>query len=537
VQTPQASRVGGAGRADLQAGLRFFRGLPAYLRQPLQAEQAHQRLRRRLEQREATFLGLIRTIAALPSNPYSVLMASAGCSLGDVERLVAAEGTEGALHGLLRAGVYLTVDEFKGRQPVVRGSTSLTVEPSLLRNPASGGSIPADTGASRGVGTAVPMDFAHLADRAVNTMLGMEARGGLAWRKAHWHVPGGGVLARLLEFSKFGRPVERWFSQVDPAAPSLHPRYRWSPKVLRWGSVLAGRPLPRPEHVPLDDPLPIVRWMTGCLRAGQVPHLFTFASSAIRLCQAAHQAGLDLHGAQLTLTGEPLTAARLEVVQRAGAEASARYAVTECGAIGFGCLAPVAPDDVHLLQDLHGLIQPGPDLAVPGVLPDGLLITELRPTSPFLLLNVSMGDRAEVDRRQCGCQLEELGWTTHLQMIRSQEKLTAAGVTFLDTDVVRILEEVLPARFGGGPTDYQLLEVETEDGSPSLRLMVDPAIGPVEPAAVAEAFFSAVGAGGGAEQVAALLWRDAKLLEVVRERPHTTPAGKILHLHQERVRR
>ena len=36
-----------------------------------------------------------------------------------------------------------------------------------------------------------------------------------------------------------------------------------------------------------------------------------------------------------------------------------------------------------------------------------------------------MGDRAAVAERACGCPLERLGWTTHLQDIRSYEKLTA----------------------------------------------------------------------------------------------------------------
>lgn len=31
-------------------------------------------------------------------------------------------------------------------------------------------------------------------------------------------------------------------------------------------------------------------------------------------------------------------------------------------------------------------------------------------------------------------------------------------MTFLDTEVIRVLEEVLPARFGGSPTDCQLVE-------------------------------------------------------------------------------
>lgn len=63
---------------------------------------------------------------------------------------------------------------------------------------------------------------------------------------------------------------------------------------------------------------------------------------------------------------------------------------------------------------------------------------------------------------------ERLGWTLHLHGIRSVEKLTAAGMTFLDSDVIRVLEEVLPGRFGGGPTHYQLVEEEdAEDGRAS----------------------------------------------------------------------
>ncbi len=71
-----------------------------------------------------------------------------------------------------------------------------------------------------------------------------------------------------------------------------------------------------------------------------------------------------------------------------------------------------------------------------------------------------MGDQAVVSERACGCPYQQLGWTTHLHGIRSFEKLTAAGMTFLDTDVIRVLEEVLPGRFGGIPSDYQLVEEE-----------------------------------------------------------------------------
>ena len=114
------------------------------------------------------------------------------------------------------------------------------------------------------------------------------------------------------------------------------------------------------------------------------------------------------------------------------------------------------------------------------------------------------------------------------------EKLTTAGMTFLDTDLIKVLEDVLPARFGGGPTHYQLVEKEGRDGRPLLRLLVHPAVGPVDPAAVANAFFTAIGAGSNAARVMELFWRAADLLRVERRAPRVGESGKILHLHQER---
>ena len=69
-----------------------------------------------------------------------------------------------------------------------------------------------------------------------------------------------------------------------------------------------------------------------------------------------------------------------------------------------------------------------------------------------------------------------------------------------------MLDEVLPDRFGGGPTHYQLLEEETGAGHPRIRLLVHPTVGPVEARAVAETFLGAISPGSGAERVMGLLW-------------------------------
>ena len=49
----------------------------------------------------------------------------AGFELADIRRLVEDLGLEEALERLYDAGVYVTQDEFKGRQPIRRGALVL----------------------------------------------------------------------------------------------------------------------------------------------------------------------------------------------------------------------------------------------------------------------------------------------------------------------------------------------------------------------------------------------------------------------------
>ena len=519
-------------------GARLLSRLPSFLRHPTTLAEARDTLRRRLEQRQDNFLGIAKqAVYGHASSPYLQLLNLAGCEYGDLERLVNEEGVDGALRDLFRKGVYLTVNEFKGRQPATRGSATVEVNPELLRNPLAAFHIPARSGGSRSAGTPVLIDLAFVKGCGVNSCLTLDARGGASWLKATWETPGAGARFRLLKYGSFGVPPVRWFSQVDPAAPGLDPIFRWSERAMFWGSRLAGVPLPGSQYVPLHDPLPIAHWMTEVVRAGRTPHLFTFPSSAVSLCQAANDARMDLQGTRFTLAGEPTTEARLRTIHRTGAQAAARYGSMECGPIGYGCLTPEAPDDVHFLHDLHALIQPLKPGRDAGAIPaNALFITSLHAASPFTLLNVSMGDQGTLVQRECGCPLERLGWATHLHTIRSFEKLTSGGMTFFDADIVRVLEEELPARFGGAPTDYQLVEEEGDAGQPVLRLLVHPRVGPIDSGAIAEAFLTAISSRSVTKRMMEFVWRDAGLFHVERRAPLSTNAGKILHLHVTRAR-
>ena len=433
--------------------------------------------------------------------------------------------------------MYLTVEEFKGRRPVVRGGTSFRVTPEQFRNRSGSIRLPRHTGGSRGPRTAAPFDLAHVYDRAVGVRLYLDARGASSWHHATWEAPGGNALMHLLEYTVAGSPMTRWFTPVPPTAPGLHARYRFMDRVVRAGGLLAHRPQPAPVHASLDDPRPVARWMAETLRQGDVPHLFTYASAAVRLCLASAEASLDLHGARFTVVGEPFTHARERVIREAGAEAVPRYGSAEASSVGSGCLAPAAPDDMHLLHDLHAVIQSGPEAARLGVSPQTLFLSSIRASTPVVLLNVSLGDQAELEDRRCGCPMEDHGWRTHLRAVRSFEKLTAGGMTFLDTDVIRVLEETLPAQFGGRPLDYQLAEDETGDGRPRVRLLVSPAVGAVDPGAVSSAFLAAVTRGAPTETVMAMQWRQAGFPIVERRDPYVTPSGKILHFHTLVTRR
>ena len=516
---------------DLRVAARFFPRLPGFLRRQVTGAEARATVRARLESREADFLEFCRDLVfGNPRSPYRALLAHAGCEPGDLERLVRSDGVEGALAVLWRQGVYLTVEEFKGRRPLVRGGRTIPVDPARLVNPMAVVHVLGHSSGSRGPRTVVPLDLGWVRDHAMSRRLVLEARDGIGWRHAVWGAPGGSEMVIVLRFALVGAPPEHWFSQPDPLDPELAARYRWSWRGLRWGSRLAGMRLPLPRHVPLDRPDAIVRWMADTLRAGAVPHLKTYASAAIGVCHAASLAGVDLAGAQFTLTGEPLTAARQSLFEKAGAAARPDYGGIEMGQLGEACVAPAGPDDLHLMDDIHAVVQPGPEGRDRGLPPNALFLSSLRRTAPLIFLNVSLGDCATLERRQCGCPMEAHGWTRHLRDVRSFEKLTSAGMTFLDADVIRILDEILPARFGGVPGQYQLLEEEYPDGRPRVRLLVHPSIGPLDTATVREVFLAALASASEADRSMAATWREAGLVDVERRPPVTETIGKILHL-------
>jgi len=515
---------------DVRVGTRFLRDLPGVLRHPFDLPAARRELERRLATRADALLHHVRDLARR-QGPYRVLLDHAGLRSEDVAELVTARGLEEALEVIAAAGVYLTNLEMRGRTPVRRGSLTFDVKPADLIRPGAVVHGLSTTGGSRGAPAVVPIDLEFVRDHAIDTHLTLECHGGRDWAHAHWGAPGGTAVTNPIEFAAGGRPLRRWFTPIDPRARGLHSRYRAGSLAMRLGGFLGGVSLPGPTLAPLDDPMPLVLWLRDTLDAGETPHVWTFASSAVLAARAATDAGIDIEGARFTGGGEPTTRARLEAVAATGARMLPRYGATETDIIAYACAAPDSADDQHLLEDRHAVIQAPATLR--DTLPEGsLLFTSLLPSAPFQLLNASLGDVAELADRDCGCPLEAMGWQRHVGRIRSFEKLTAGGITFLDVDVIRVLEETLPAAFGGDATHYQLVEDTTEPGTaPRVRLHVHPEVGDLDVEEVGDVFLAAIGGGDSGERLMELQWRGSGALKVVRAPPLRTGSGKIHHLH------
>ena len=518
--------------SGFRGGVSLLSGLRKELGRPLHVQQAVDLVGDRFNTREKRFLRFASEVFyGSAGNPVQRLLEHCGCAFGDLEELVMREGIEGALGSLANSGVYFRHDEFKGTVPVRRGSLEFQCSTDDFRNPLARLQVKTSSSGSRGAGTPVLIDLAYIKACGISCAASLAARGGERWRHSVWEVISAGSRFRLLKYSSFGSGAERWFTQLHPQDASVSALTRWSDRALRWSGYWQGIRLPPPEFAPLENPMPVVNWLRGVLDSGEIPHLLCYPSAAVRLSEAAQSAGVRLDGAQITVGGEPATRNRISSIRQSGIQVTPRYGSMETGPVGYGCQSPQAVDEVHVQRDMFGLIQMPKLTDMPD---DALLITGLHPAMPFLFLNKSMGDAGKITRRDCGCPMCHFPDPVTLSGIYSFEKLTAGGMTFSAGNIIPILEEILPARFGGGPADYQLVESEKVDGQAELRILVHPRVGQVDEQVLIDLFLSSLGASNSVNRITEAYWRQSGMVCVDRAVPISTRSAKTLHLRSER---
>lgn len=516
---------------------RYAAGLPRFLRHPITLEGAREMVRQGLEQREERFLRLVeRGILPRPQSPYARLLRLARCEMGDLRASVARHGLTKTLRTLREAGVYVTFEEFKGRQPVVRHGESFEVKAGDFQNPFLRLSYESTTGGSTGAGTRVGHDLDHLAVQAGHQLLMLEAQDALGIPLGIWRgvLPDSSGLNNFLRAAHYGKRLERWFTPA--AAGEKAPALRF--QVGTYGTILVsrlvGHPAPWPERVPVDQAIVVARWMAGTIQRHGACMLNAPVSRALRVAVAAREAGLDLRGAVFQIAGEPPSPAKVAGITAGGARHFTSYGFTEGGRVAMGCANPVSPNDLHVLRDAFEVMPYQRQVPGSSQFIDALNITSLLPTTPQILLNAEMDDYGVVENRDCGCGLGRLGYHQHVRDIHSFRKLTGEGVTLIGSDMVDVLERVLPERFGGSALDYQLAEEEDAQGFTRLSLRVSPRVRLESEADLVETVLRELEATSIMAGRAQAIWRQAGSLRVRREEPVWTGRGKLMPLHLER---
>lgn len=507
--TDTAARVRRLTRASL--------ALRTYLREPIDSETASAAVRERIAARSDRFLLAARVLLYAESSPYRPLLEHAGCAYGDLEAGVRRDGLEPTLGRLRDAGVRIGRDELKCECPIVRGSLELAVEPRSFDNPGvAAAAVGGTTSGSRSRPLSVAYSLAGLAEEATTERVFLDAHGIAELPTALWlpAPPGAAGVHNVLLRARYGRPPERWLSQVDPRTTGDR-LDRLSLTTLVLQSRLHGVRLPRPRLLELSCADELATWVA----AGPRRVLRTFVGSAVRVALALRERGLEPDGAVAVVGGEPLTDARRGVLEEVGFRVVARYSSGETGLIGGGCADGAAADDCHLYLDRMAAIDGGEADS------RTLLLTALSPHSGKLLLNVDLGDDAVLERRRCSCPLGEHGLDVHLSRIRSRWAETTEGMTVPLGELVEAAVAV--AEDAGCIADDVQVRASTDDRP--VALVVSPRVR-IEDRELVERVLARLGARNPAARLAADVWRGGNSLTVVRAWPEPSAGGKIVPL-------
>jgi len=499
-------------------------GLPGFLRRPPSVEAAAGAVAERVRRREAAFLCVAEKLMyGVARNPLGRLLRWAGCTPGDLRRMVAADGVEATLARLHAAGVRVSADEFRGRAPLRRSGLELALGPRDFDNPRVGGGVSGATSGTTGRGLPVRYSWAFLAGEALHELLLLASHGLTAAPLALWlpAPPGIAGLHNLLVHARLGRPPDRWFSP-SPPPDAGEPLARWADRGWRGARRLLPRLGPAAEWVPAEQADRVARWLAAAPRPAL---LKCFAGSAVRAAAAGAAAGLDLSGQVVFAGGEPLTESRRDFLSRSGLRAYARYAATETGFIAGACPLSAGGADMHLYADRLAVIAGGPAAGAGTAGP--LAFTSLSLAAPKVLLNVELGDHGVLRRQACDCSLGRAGLSWRVAGVHDPARIAAEGVKLETIDLIRLVEEAL-RDLGGSPDDFQIWLGDGTDGAslPTIALAAQSA---VQPEALRRRLRQRLPElAGGA--LAATLWIDAGALAIERRPLLPGPGQKLLRV-------
>jgi len=437
-------------------GLGFVR----HLRSPLDPD-PEGTIRSYMDNREKHFLAIARKVLSDAGHPYSRMFRIAGCTLADVEDSVTRCGVEDTLQALLEAGVYITQDEMRGRKEIVRQGQHIPGTPRSWDNESGRGPVVnVSSGSSSGKSFRTEQSLDYLANLEASSRLAvreldLEGRPGFQVAPI---LPGYGLLGALLA-NRLNIGFDRWYAIGGASGANLH--YRIVTRCVAAQMRLFGAKVPNPTYLDLNDFRPAAEYLARLVRQGERPIISGFVSSISRVAAAAVDQDLDVSGTIAMVAGEALTDVKRHVIESAGMSVYPTYGASDVGNIGYPCRHMNRGNCVHIFR--HGVAlaaNPRATADWSGGPMDSLYATPLLPFAPRRLINAEIGDTGVIEEASCDCGFTRLGFNLQVRDIAAISKVTAQGMTIAAGELVQILEERMPARFGGRPGDYQLIEAE-----------------------------------------------------------------------------
>lgn len=479
--------------------------LPRFLKDPCRPEDARERLAKRLESRGESFLSLAeRAIYDNPQSPLRPLLAAAGCSFGDLAASVRSVGLETTLERLRDQGVILrweNVKELLAPPPAEADTTRVDLS---LGNPGGKGK-----GSPHPLSGEAVTNWAFIEAEAEKECVLLESLGLLNAPAALWHPLHASQvgLQQLLVDLKQHRPPEVWFSHDGKVS------FRGLALLtaLRRATRRVELQVPPVTTAGFKRAAKVARWLAETAKPTGKVVLRATPSSATKVAEAASAEGLDLNGCTAFVAGEHFTVDHYRSLAAAGLNALPRYVAPGSGLLAVACGQGRSHDEMHVCLDSVAVV-PG-DVGDEGA--STLLFTTLQPSSPIVLLNAELGDSATMSRRPCNCALGRLGMNLHIASLGSIETLTLEGTTVALRELVESARQAL-THVVGEPSHPQIWRVSGEDSRERLAIVVEEKLGTIDREATLAGVYAALAQCGPRCRVAAEVWRNAKVLTLVR---------------------
>lgn len=526
--------------SDFRMFLGSLSGLREFLKDRITVEESIEIVRNRLENREENFLNIIGRVYNTKS-PHSKIFTTLGYEFKDVKCLVEDLGLEGALKHLAQEGAYIRIDEFKGEKDWIRRGKSVRFSESDFDNTISGG-IEMTSGATRSQGTRVLIDFDALKESSCSRLFSEYVLGNIGYPSIIWY-PGALCQKIALDCVKADISIAGCYSQTREMPKTnlrnVYPNLRRAliGRMLSYEGRLLGAKIPNPEFVGLEDCAKIAKQVSEIKKEHSKCLLHTFVSSALRICAKAKEMGLEMDGAVFECSGEPITPTRRREMEAVGVKVIPFYAAAETSVIADGCLNHKHSDEMHLLMDCLAVVKYKREIKDFGMSVDAFLLTSLLKNAPKIMINVEIGDYGVLKSESCSCGYGKFGFKEKMYDVRSFEKLTGEGMTLIGGDMVDVIEEDLPAMFGGSSTDYQIVEDEDEHGFTHMDILVSPAIGKIDEKKLVDAVYDGLRKRSKGRNLSFEVWEDAGTIRVKRGRPILTRRGKLFSFQIKRKKK